>query len=153
MQVCIEGSPLRPKILHRPAHGHLAASGVFDFENAELFDQPGKPYIFYSVREGRLARLIVAQVITSEAKFGWACEWIDEVAIYDGSAERVTGKSPELDTMGPVKRILPLVLDLNDEDALDGVVEPRNEASSHELVTEINDIEGEESAESGTSSA
>lgn len=156
MQVCIEGSQLRPKVLHRPAHGRLAAPGVFDYENSELFDQPGKPYVFYSVRDGRLARLIVAQVISSEGKFGWACEWIDEAVIYDSSAKAGESESTDLDMYSSIGRVIPLVLDPNDEDLLDGVVEARDEESSHDVINETNETnetKGEQSGKSGTSSA
>jgi hypothetical protein len=152
IQVCGSATAVRPKVLHKPAHGSLAPEGVFDFENSELFDQPGKPYIFYSMKGGRLARLIVAQVITSESRFGWRCEWIDEEVIYD-FASSSSEDEDELQGVDTSSRVIPLIIDNNDDDPLDGLAEPKTELSSQDAINENEEPDGEQDAESGNSSA
>lgn len=149
IRVGIEGASLAPKVLHKPQRGALVADGVLAQSDAGFWGDPGVPYVFYSIANGALARLILVQVVTEESKFAYQCEWLEEHIVYDHT--RTQGRELQ-GVPGPI--VMPVgVLDPNDEDGLDNMVQHRDEESSNEVVSKSEDRDVEQGGELGAHSA
>ena len=146
IRVAATGASIAPKVLHKPQHGAFVADEVLAQSDVGFWGEPGTPYIFYSIKDGALARLILVQVLTDDTRFAFRCEWMEEHVIYD-HMHAAEGERP-------VKVNAPtLVLDPNDEDGLDDMVQRRNEESSNEVVSKNEDRDVEQGGELGAHSA